>query len=110
MAMGLGGCQGSDCEGCCGNGHSRAKKERENTEVAMEKSTDFILILFFTQNQTTSNSCFGLPRKRKRIQNLFQLDPTNLPESGRTGIYWSVCTCSTGFPNLSYIVHGIICY
>lgn len=48
MAMGLGGCQGSDCEGCCGNGHSRAKKERENTEVAMEKSTDFILILFFT--------------------------------------------------------------
>ena len=72
MTMGLGGCQGSDCEGCCGNSHSRAKKERENTEVAMEKSTDFIFYhLLIPKTKQLATVVSACPEKEKEYKTCF---------------------------------------
>lgn len=94
--MGGGGCQGSDCKGCSGKGHSRAKKEREYRGCDGQVNRfyfDFIFYhLLIPKTKQLSTVVSACPEKKKRIQNLFQLDPTNLPESGRTSIYWSVYT------------------
>lgn len=68
--MGGGGCQGSDCKGCSGKGHSRAKKEREYRGCDGEVNRfyfDFIFYhLLIPKTKQLSTVVSACPEKKKK--------------------------------------------